>query len=326
MEKQSEKQYHHLTERQRYYIDKQIARGASQKEIAEVIGVHKSTVSREVRRNRLKNGNYNYFKAQAKADEKKARSVNNNAISEVTLMLARDLIKEDYSPEQASGSLKKKGIHVSTERIYQLVRNEPELQKHLHHGLKGKRKKKKEPHVTKVKNIPNRTSIRERPKEADGSRFGDWEMDLIVDKDGGAIVTLVERSTRYMVMSKLPNGKNAEGVAKAVVRLLFPYREKVLTITTDNGGEFAQHEMIANGLRMKTNEGQKVYFADSYCSWQKGCIENTNKLIRFYFPKGTDLKALTDEQVKWVQKKLNMRPRKKLDFNTPKEEFFKNFN
>lgn len=325
MEKQSEKQYHHLTESQRYYIDKQIARGASQKEIAEVIGVNKSTVSREVRRNRLKNGNYNYFKAQAKADEKKARSVNNNAISEVTLMLARDLIREDYSPEQTSGSLRKRGVRISTERIYQMVRNEPELQKHLHHGLKGKRKKK-EYHVTKVKHIPNRTSIHERPEEANGSRFGDWELDLIVDRHGGAIVTLVERSTRYMVMSKLPKGKNAEGVAKAVVRLLFPYREKVLTITTDNGGEFAQHEMIAKGLRMKTNEGQKVYFADSYCSWQKGCIENTNKLIRFYFPKGTDLKALTDEQVKWVQKKLNMRPRKKLDFNTPKEEFFKNFN
>ena len=118
----------------------------------------------------------------------------------------------------------------------------------------------------KVTNIPNRTSIRERPLEADGTRFGDWEMDLIVGKEGkGAILTLTERSSNLLLMEKLPDGKKAASLPRVVNRLLFPYRGKgVRTITTDNGGEFACHELIEKKLRAT------VYFTDSYCSWQKG--------------------------------------------------------
>lgn len=313
------KQYHHLTREQRYHLYIQWSKGASRKEIAEELSVHPSSVSRELKRNRLANGGYLWLKAQEMADKRKARTANNNAIEAPVLMLARDLIRKDFSPEQASGYLRLQGYRVSTERIYQMVRKEDELQKHLHHGLKGKRRQKAK-RETKVKNIPNRTSIHERPAEANGRRFGDWEMDLIVDGQGGAILTLVERSTTFMMMRRLPRGKNAEGVADAAVALLYPYRKKILTITTDNGGEFAAHEKIAQRLK-----GVKIYFADSYSSWQKGCIENTNKLVRFYIPKGHDLKNLTDEQVMRVQKALNKRPRKKLKFNCPKDVFFKNF-
>ncbi|MGK4272388.1 IS30 family transposase, partial [Parabacteroides johnsonii] len=161
-------------------------------------------------------------------------------------------------------------------------------------------------------------SIRERPLEADGTRFGDWEMDLIVGKGGkGAILTLTERSSNLLLMEKLPDGKKAASLPRVVNRLLFPYRGKgVRTITTDNGGEFACHELIEKKLRAT------VYFTDSYCSWQKGAIENANKLVRQYIPKGTDFNTVSDRFVMEIQKKINCRPREKLGFRSPKEYFF----
>ncbi len=110
-------------------------------------------------------------------------------------------------------------------------------------------------------------------------------MDLIIGKDGyGAILVLAERNTSYCIIEKLPHGKNARDIAKAVIRLLYAYRlTGVLTITTDNGSEFSAHQEITKGLK-----GVVVYFADSYCSWQNGLVEYTNKLIRQYIPKGTD--------------------------------------
>ena len=143
-------------------------------------------------------------------------------------------------------------------------------------------------------------------------------MDLIVGKgQKGAILTLCERSVNYMMMGRLPQGKKPEAVAEAVIRMLMPFKEHVLTITTDNGGEFRCHRKIAERL------ATTVYFADSYASWQKGAIENTNKLIRQYIPKGTDFTLLTDEFIRNVQYKINRRPREKLNFYTPKERFFK---
>lgn len=144
-------------------------------------------------------------------------------------------------------------------------------------------------------------------------------MGLIVDMAQHAILTLVERSTNMTLMAKLPHGKKAKYVEQIVNGLLFPYKKSILTITTDNGPEFASHQDITKAL------GAKVYFADSYCSWQKGAIENTNKLIRQYIPKNTDFNKITDAFVSMVQKKLNIRPREKLNFSTPKKEFFKHF-
>lgn len=171
---------------------------------------------------------------------------------------------------------------------------------------------------TVATNIPERVSIHERPAEADGRRFGDWEMDLIVGKvQKSAILTLCERSRNYLIMERLPCGKNHEKVADAVIRLLYPYRKNVLTITTDNGFEFRSHKKISEALKAP------VYFADSYASWQKGRIENMNKLIRQYIPKGTDFRELSDEFIHSVQLKINRRPREKLNFSTPKDEFFR---
>ncbi|WP_373277795.1 IS30 family transposase [Segatella baroniae] len=164
--------------------------------------------------------------------------------------------------------------------------------------------------------IANRTGIHLRPKQADGSRFGDFEMDLIIDSYHHAILTITERSTNRLFMAKLPHGKKAKFVAKQVCRILLPYKKHVHTITTDNGPEFAAHQEITKAL------GVRVYFADPYSSWQKGAIENANKLIRQYISKNANFDDYTDKRIMKIQKKINARPRQKLNFDTPKQCFY----
>ena len=155
------------------------------------------------------------------------------------------------------------------------------------------------------------------PDQADGKRFGDFEMDLIVDSHNHAILTIVERSTNMLFITKLAHGKKSEPLAKAVRRLLLPYKKYIKTITTDNCPEFTAHKLITKYL------GAVVYFADSYASWQKGAIENANKLIRQYIPKQANFDDFTDKKIASIQKKINSRPRQKLRFEIPKAEFFK---
>ena len=192
------------------------------------------------------------------------------------------------------------------------------LAKHMPHELKYTRSVRAT-RPTKATNIANRTSIHDRPKEADGTRFGDWEMDTIVDSYGHAIVTLTERSTNFILMERLKCGRKAVPTAKVVARLLFPYREFVHTITTDNGCEFAAHLEITRMLSRGGRERGKVYFADSYCSWQKGAIENANKLIRKYIPKKANFDDFSDSKIMKIQKKINRRPREKINFDSPNE-------
>ena len=312
--------YNHLTREQRYAIYLGLQEGKSLKAIARQIKVHASTVSREIKRNSTRLGRYSWRIAQESADIRKERMPGNRGIDNNVLQEALHLLKtEDWSPKQISGYLSMKSEYISHETIYKRIRSDEsgELRSHCRHKLKY-RCHVKVARKTKVRNIPGRTSIHDRPAEADGKRFGDWEMDLIIGKgQKSAILTLCERSKNYLLMAKLPHGKNPEKVADMAIRLLFPYRKNVLTITTDNGSEFACHKKIAKAL------GTTVYFADSYASWQKGAIENENKLIRQYIPKGTDFKELSENFIKEVQYKINRRPREKLNFSTPKREFFK---
>ncbi len=208
-------------------------------------------------------------------------------------------------------------LHISHEIIYKMIRADKAADGKLYLNCRNRGKYRKRA-VGKVSPIPNRKSIHERPIEADGTRIGDIEMDLIVGKGNkGAILTLTDRATNFLWMHKLEQGKNAEGVANAVCQELFPYFKYIKTITTDNGGEFALHEAISKGLK-----GGPVYFADSYSSWQKGSIENANKLIRQYIPKNMDFSLISQDFVKAIQYKINARPRKKLNFNSPKNVFF----
>ena len=315
--------YRHLTQAQRYYIYVERQKGSTQKSIAQAIGVSESTVSREIRRNGGRNGSYNFIKAQQRAGDRIHRTPGNRAISNTLRWRVRELLtKEQWSPKQIAGRLKTEGHMISHETIYAMIRADDtgELAQNCRHKMKYDKKTSKK-HETKATNIKNRVSIHERPPEADGTRFGDWEMDLIVDKDQNAILTLVERSSDRFLMEKLKHGRQARPLAKVVWRLLLPYKgEGLKTITTDNGSEFAAHEWLSKKL------GVPIYFTDSYSSWQKGNIENTNKLIRQYIPKGTDISAVTDKRIAMIQAKINRRPREKLNFLTPNEVFFKHYN
>ena len=167
--------------------------------------------------------------------------------------------------------------------------------------------------------IPNRVGIEERPKEVDGKRFGDFEMDTIVGPNNQqAIVTLVERSTNRLFMEKLKHGKDSKELTLTVIKMLTPYKDSIRSITTDNGREFAAHAKISEAI------GVRVYFTDPYSSWQKGAIENANGLIRQYIPKGMPFKNVSDSQIRQIQDKINNRPRKKLHFSSPDELFSKN--
>lgn len=233
----------------------------------------------------------------------------------------RLLREEQWSPKQISGwILLEEGVRVSHETLYKRVRRDKDaggtLWLNCRHRLRYRRRSHI-PRPTLATNIPDRVSIHERPAEADGRRFGDWEMDLIVGKGQRShILSLCERSTDYVILERV-NGHSAADVAEKAGMALIPFRRKVLTITTDNGFEFREHAKISGTL------GTPVFFTDSYSAWQKGNVENANKLVRQYWPKGTDFNLLTDEEIKQIQYKLNRRPRKKLDFSNPKTEFFK---
>ena len=310
--------YKQLTSEQRYTISVLLQNRTKQKEIAKAINVSPSTVSREIRRNSGVRGRYNWETAQANAVQTKRKKPGNHSINKEVMEEARHLlVTEQWSPEQISGVLAKDGKYISHETIYRMIRKDKAeggtLYKHCRHKLKRRAR----PVGGRRISIPNRTSISERPAEVDGKRFGDFEMDTIVGRGNhGAIVTLIERSTSMLFMRKLKKGKNAKELARTVIHLLSPFKEHVKSITTDNGTEFACHEMIGKSL------GVTIYFADPYASWQKGAIENANGLIRQYVPKTETFEHVSHQQITKYSKRINIRPRKKLEFKTPYECFY----
>ena len=310
--------YKQLTSEQRYTISVLLQNRTKQKDIAKAINVSASTVSREIRRNSGVRRHYNWETAQANAVQTRRRKPGNRSVDKDVMEEAkRLLITEQWSPEQISGVLAKDGKYISHETIYRMIRKDKAeggtLYKHCRHKLKHRTR----PVGGKRISIPNRTSISERPTEADGKRFGDFEMDTIVGRGNhGAIVTLIERSTNMLFMRKLKKGKNAKELAQTVIHLLSPFKDHIKSITTDNGTEFACHEMITKSL------GVTIYFADPYASWQKGAIENANGLIRQYVPKKETFEHISQQQITKYSKKINMRPRKKLDFKTPQDCFY----
>ena len=313
--------YKQLTSEQRYTISVLLQRKCSNKSIAEAIGVHPSIVTRELKRNSSQRGVYKWDKAQKQAEKRSKRTPGNRAISKVIWdEVKRHLVNDQWSPEQISGYLAKDGFKISHETIYKLIRIDKRdrgtLYKHLRHRLKHR---SKPVGAAGRYHIPDRVGIEERPKEADGKRFGDFEMDTIVGPNNQqAIVTLVERSTNRLFMEKLKHGKDSKELALVVIDMLKPFKDSIRTITTDNGREFAAHRKIAEAI------GASVYFTDPYSSWQKGAIENANGLIRQYIPKGMSFKDVSDSQIRKIQDKINNRPRKKLHFSSPDELFSKN--
>jgi IS30 family transposase len=312
----------HLTQAQRYTISAMHRQGSTQKMIAEAIDKDKSVISRELKRNANHKGKYSFEYANDMAMLRKERMKKPRKLVPYLKKEIIELIKQDWSPQQIEGRLKLENKpFVSHETIYKIIRNDKAeggtLYKHTRHRLKHR----KRPVGEKI-NIKNRVTIDRRPEIVNTKqRFGDWEIDTVAGEENkGAIVTLVERKTAFMMMATLKYGKNAKELSKTVIRLFAAYVKHVHTITGDNGTEFADHQNIAK--KLKTS----FFFTHPYASWEKGLIENTNKLVRQYIPKKTNLKSINEQQIKKIQYKINNRPRQKLNFYSPKEIFFLNLN
>ena len=291
----------------------------TQTEIARAIGVSQATVSKELSRNADSSGKYSPAMAQIFADMAKEGSHRGRKKmdKEMESFIRQKMERYQWSPEQIKGYCEANGLKmVSIERIYQFIRQDKReggtLWTHCRHRLKHRKR-----YVgAGVAHIPDRVSIHSRPPEAEDRReFGHFEMDL-VQNGTDFILVLTERMTRFLLMEKLPRGKNADDVSRVAVKLLKPHKRHLRSITTDNGGEFARHSLISKAL------GVQVYFTDPYSSWQKGTVENTNKLIRQYIPKHMDISRLSFNQLLAVQHKINYRPRKMLFFNSPAYLFY----
>ena len=310
----------HLTLQQRYALKAYMECGKTKSEAAKLLKVDRSTVYRELKRNSRKRGCYNPDFANELAQERIERFCKHRKFDHAKQKLIDKWIKEEqWSPEQIKGYCDKEGIEmVSHERIYQYIRKDKAdggtMYKHLRHKLKHR----KRPLSGKHEVIKNKVSIENRPEVINNKeRFGDWEIDLIVGKNNkGAMVTIVERKTAMIMIQKLKNGKNANSLADTVINMLLPYKNIVKSITSDNGSEFARHEKIAKKLQTQ------FYFAHPYSSWERGLSEYSNKLIRQYIPKQSNFDNFDDQFIKKVQHKINRRPRKNLEFNTPKFVFF----
>jgi transposase, IS30 family len=314
------KGYHHLTHSQRCQIYALNKSGLSQAKIAKIVGVSQATVSRELARNRgLKGYRHKQAHEKALARRRKASSVPRKMTRELIAIIERLLREAQLSPEQISGRLDLElNIKISDERIYQHIwrdkRNGGDLYKNLRHS--GKKYNKRSGKLAGRGLIPNRVGIEHRPDEVAAKiRVGDFEGDTIAGANHrGAIVSLVDRKTKYVFLRLIQSTK-ADITTKAIIDALKPIKEHVYTITTDNGKEFADHATVAKVLDLQ------YFFANPYHSWERGLNENTNGLVRQYFPKGTDFTKLTTEQVLAVEIKLNNRPRKTLGYKTPREEF-----
>jgi IS30 family transposase len=312
------KNYKQLTSEQRYQISVLKRMGHNQTEIAKELEVHKSTIGRELRRNRGERG-YRPKQAVEKAQERRANAMPQKRILAETWDVVKAKLRQDWSPEQVSGWLEKhQEIRISHEWIYQHILVDQQAGGDLYTHLRqhGKRRKRYGKYDRRGK-LPNRVSIEERPQIVEQrTRLGDWEIDTLVGKGHrGALVSLVERKSRYTLLQPVTQ-RLADLVADATISLLHPFAGLVHTITGDNGKEFAEHVRIAETL--KTN----FYFAHPYSAWERGTNENTNGLIRQYFPKKTDFSKVGLAETEVTVNKLNHRPRKCLDFKSPFEVFF----
>ena len=308
----------HLNAEQRYMIEAMLAKEHSQTGIAEMIGCHRSVISREIKRNSDgRNGDYRAALAQKKYTKRQKEKPKKVVFDDGMKDIVTEKLAIKWSPEQISGTVKKNGSPmVSHETIYKYIWEDKKSGGKLYENLRstGKRYRKRGNQKDKKGQIKNRVSIEERPKVVEErERLGDFEIDLIIGKDHkGAILTINDRCTGFLDMAKLEN-KNAEVIASATISMLKNKKYMLQTITSDNGKEFAMHEKVAKELNIE------FYFAHPYHSWERGSNENLNGLVRQYIPKKSDFSTITEQDISYIQEQLNNRPRKRLGYLTPKQ-------
>ena len=310
--------YRQITSSERYAIAALRRAGHSQAEIARQLGRARSTISREVRRNRNRDLSYSAFKADSRTRGRRSRSRRNSHFSLEDYAVVERYLRLDWSPEQVSGFLRVEGLmSISYETIYVHVWHDKacggELWKHLRQA--GKKRRKRYGAYDSRGKLAGKRHISERPPEVEERcELGHWEIDTVMGTEHGrnSVLTLVERATGYTVMGKLERHCAADAVVRCV-ELIGRHTGRVATITADNGTEFHSYKQI------EAATGVEFYFATPHHSWERGTNENTNGLIRQYLPKKTSMSHVTQIDCDAIAAKLNSRPRKRLGYKTPEE-------
>ncbi len=319
-----------LTIEEREIIQEMWWKRESVREIARRLNRSPSSISRELRKNFPLQKRYTPRLAHEKALKNRTSRgrtlrLKNQFIRRKTI----EWLKEGYSPEQISGRLEEEyKQYISHEAIYQYIYSQAYREGYgymkpgyhdLRQYLKRRHKRRQKKGMRKSEKVPkfNGVSIEKRPKEVERRKtIGHWEGDSIVSRKSKAgLNTLVERKTGLVLISKIQDGtanETSSTIIKRFESIPSPYRQ---TLTLDNGSENAGWKTIEETLHMKT------YFAHAYCSGERGTNENTNGLIRWYFPKGTDFATISDDDIIRVENALNNRPRKRLGWKTPLEAF-----
>ena len=315
--------YSQITSEERYTIATLRREGYSQSRISRHLGRHRSTISREVRRNAARlDGAYRAQKAIERTNGRRSRSRRNRRFTLADLSLVERRLRRDWSPEQSSECLRLEGrLSISHETIYAHVWRDKRRGGELYRHLRGATKLRRKRHNTYDSRgrLAGKRHISERPAHVEKRcSIGHWEVDTVVGgRSKDCVATVVERKTGYAMIGKLPDRSMLE-TTKRLKMLIRRAPNVFKTITADNGTEFHDYASVEKAT------GTKFYFATPYHSWERGSNENFNGLLRQYLPKRASQAGLTQRDCDAIAKKLNTRPRKRLDFRTPEECFHGN--
>lgn len=316
--------YKQITSEDRYILSTLRKQGLSIAQIAKHLNRHRSTIYRELDRNSCHHidGAYRPSKAQTRTQTRRSYSRRNRYYSDKDFVLVRHLLRQQYSPEQIVGTIRRFGLmskRLSHETIYQYIwrdkANGGDLWKQLRQSPKQRRKRYKA--YDSRGRLANKRHISERPESVNARKYkGHWEIDTVHGRGSShCIVTLSERKTGYVMIGKLPN-KSTAALNKKTISLISRDADNVKTITADNGTEFHQYKKIEKRHKVK------FYFASPYHSWERGSNENINGLIRQYLPKTQSMETLSQQQCNHIANKLNQRPRKRFNYKTPEEMYY----
>jgi IS30 family transposase len=312
--------YHQITSEERYTIAALRRERYNQSEIARHLGRHRSTISRELRRNVTRHdGSYRPSKADEYTNARRSRSRRNRHFTKVDLALVDKKLKEDWSPDQISGHFRLHGLlSISHETIYLHVWRDMEAGGDLYRHLRCSPKLRRKRHNSYDSRgrLAGKRHISERAAYIEKRRsIGHWEIDTVIGKEAkDCVTTLVERKTGYAFIGKLPD-RTKLATSTRLKKLIRRAPDQFKTITADNGTEFHDYESVEESTDVK------FYFATPYHSWERGSNENFNGLLRQYLPKRTSQAGVTQRDCDRIARKLNSRPRKRLGYRTPEECF-----
>ena len=309
--------YRQITFAERYTLGLLRRRGESAAAIARVLGRHRSTIGREVRRNRAaSDGTYRPPLADWYARGRRSRARRNRRFSAAELQRVRALLEQQWSPEQVAGWLRRQGLlWISHETIYRYIWADKRQGGQLYTHLRGARKQRRKRYgrYDSRGRVAGKRPITARPAVVERrTQVGHWETDTVLGPGRACILSLVERKTGYVVLGQLRARTTAE-VNRRATQLIRAQRHPVHTITADNGTEFHDYPAIERAT------GTRFYFATPHHAWERGTNENTNGLLRQYLPKRRSMASLTQDDCERIAGTLNRRPCKRLGYRTPEE-------